>query len=482
VTPGLAWLCESLREADPHALDAVTRAAMIGRAPVELRHDDDVITGDARLALIERVKAGDEVWLEMDLVAYEQTPGERNRNCVRFFEDNLPSLAESFGGQPFLANHERCDTRHRHGTTLRSWLAMNGETAQIRQTVQLTRPTAVLDALRGLYDRFSIGWHNLVEPECSLCEAPIHRCVWDKSHWRGTTHDGQVVEWILRGEGVETSAVNVPAVVGARRTAIRRGALDLHGAEPVKPPDSRQKGEILDLARLCQTLSLPENASIDDAVEAIGKLERERALHADRAAEALRALEASRAEIQALTAARDAAAEKLASERADAIVAEAAGAGKITLGGVTEAQLRAVAREDVDRARAWVAELPVVTPVGQPLQTGARPPRDARGAIADGGGPVGASPNSAAGANVLNADGSPDFKAVAAQLSAVDLQVAARHGVTPEAYAETMWPTLAPQFTGHSADQTDGRSNSQPTGQPSAETTGQKGASDAAIR
>lgn len=425
-TTDLSALFASLDEndSDPGARSALTRSEWLAGDISLLRADGSRVADRAsRVALLGAMRDGAEVWLTMELVAYQQTPGKSNRNFVRFAEDNLEDLANSFEGQVFLRDHNEWRTAARIGTITSSRLERDGDTARIRMSVELTRPDAVADALRNLIDRFSIGWRNIADPECSLCEAPVRHCLWDKSHFRGSRHGDQVVEWILRGEGVETSAVNVPAEPNARRESIK------HGGEALAENPPQQETSTVNIKELCRELDLPEDSTPGNVLAAIRKLRLDATSLRERVDTVEGELDAATRKLALATESAEAAAAALAADRADRIVTSAIEEGKITVGGHSEKILRELAVRDPKQAEEWVAEMARSTPVGEGLQANS--------------GPIGPDQPS-----VLRADGTVDYETVGQQLSANDLAVAKRHGVTPAAYAERMWPTIKDRFIG----------------------------------
>jgi hypothetical protein len=166
----------------------------------------------------------------VEATVFEQGGGH-NRNYVRFRPGVLRHLAASFRGVPFLRDHAQQDLAARGGTVLDSHFEPGADQGhgRIRQTIELVKPWAIEAALDGTLDRFSIGWHNTRPPVCSACGAPFALfgggggC----DHLPGdeiASADGarRRVEILMTGaDGVETSAVSVPAVAGTGVDGIR---------------------------------------------------------------------------------------------------------------------------------------------------------------------------------------------------------------------------------------------------------------------
>ena len=163
------------------------------------------LTRESRGELKAKLRAGELDELVFDAVVFRDGP---NGNHTRFREVDLPGLASSYIGSPFLRNHDTRDIGARDGTIVDSRL-INGE---FHQTVRLTTERGMRDFLDGVIDRFSIGWY-FEGVECGICGKDWFGC----SHWPGQKYDEQVCELIfVKPRGKETSAVNAPAVQGTR--------------------------------------------------------------------------------------------------------------------------------------------------------------------------------------------------------------------------------------------------------------------------
>jgi hypothetical protein len=131
-----------------------------------------------------------------------------NKNYVRFRDEQLGSFARSFGSQPFLQDHSQRNIASRLGTIDRSRL-VEGE---ILQEIRITAQDGISAFIDGQIDRFSIGW-DADDATCSVCQKSFMSG--ECSHWPGEKYEGSLCEVIFeRPKGVETSAVNRPAVDG----------------------------------------------------------------------------------------------------------------------------------------------------------------------------------------------------------------------------------------------------------------------------
>lgn len=196
-----------------------------------LRAGDKAVSADQRNALLARVAAGEHVELEMDIIPFRQRDGERNRNNIRFRDGAMRRLGSSGKGMPFLRNHAQYDQMAVGGTIASSKMehvvADGAAEWQLHQTVKLSAPWAVDQALRGLIHFFSIGWDPTGAVLCSVCGNDYYKWGDDGCrHYRGQVlDDGAVVELVYQDAVlVETSAVPVPAVLGTEVEEIRAAA------------------------------------------------------------------------------------------------------------------------------------------------------------------------------------------------------------------------------------------------------------------
>lgn len=314
--------------------------------------DSPPVTKVDRDELLAKCAADEHVELLIDIVAYEQTPGVSNRNFVRFREGGLAALARSGRQTVFIADHDQSSLDARGGTIISSRLEKEGETARIVQTVKLTAPWAVSAALRGLIDRFSIGWRPTGDVHCSLCDDDLYQC----EHWPGREYDGAACEVLfVDAELIETSAVNVPAVPQAQIEGIR-AALSLASKGGVVP----QKEKSMQ-SKMIATLGLAATAGEDEILKAVDGL-RDRAKLAETARDeiVIRALAA-----ESKLASYEQILSKQSEER---FIEDGIRVGKIVPQSGYAQSLRALYAKDPVLAAELLAGAPVVTPVGAPRQ------------------------------------------------------------------------------------------------------------------
>ncbi len=228
------------------------------------------ITTETRDEMLVKCRAGEYVELYMDLDAYEQREGERNRACVRLSSGAVAPAARSAKGRPFLRDHEQKNTLARGGEIVESKSVKRGDGDYvIRMTVKLTAPWAVEMALRGLLSFISVGLRATGPVMCSHCGTEVFTECW---HYRGESivtkagAEPQVCEWIYTSaEIVEASSVNVPAVPGAHIEGIR-AALSAALNVNHEPEDTR-KMKIL--PSLLAALNLAATASEEEILSAV---------------------------------------------------------------------------------------------------------------------------------------------------------------------------------------------------------------------
>lgn len=185
-----------------------------------------------RRRLLPELRAGkgpDRLTITARVFRQAATP---NRNFVRFRDELLPQLAQSFVGVPFLADHDQHHRDKRGGRVI----ATDLRDGELHATIELVKPWAIEDALDGTMDRFSIGWLNTGPVVCSICEAPFAAGLFGAgpscTHLPGDTlGDGDerrhVELLVTAATGIEISTVTVPAVEGTGVEQIR-AALSHH--------------------------------------------------------------------------------------------------------------------------------------------------------------------------------------------------------------------------------------------------------------
>lgn len=338
-----------------------------------MRAGGNEVSNARRDELLAKIAAGEYVEIEVDYIAFEQIEGKRNRNSVRFRDGMLLAFGRSGKGTVWLRDHAQRDQLARGGTVIDSKALKVAEGHyQIRQTARITAPWAVEAFLRGLIDRFSIGWNPTGDVLCSACNKPIGtRCYhYPGDRLREVDEDGSkklvrdragdiVVEWIYTAaELIETSAVSVPAVPGAQIEGIRAAMAALHHSGEAPPEEDTTdmlKTKIIALLGLASTASEDE---VSNAVEAqAARLRIVESQHTE--------LTRKHAELSAKQAAQEAA---VAAQAEETFIAEAIRAGKIAPKSKLEAQVRAYFQLDAKGAREMVDGLLAATPVGAPPQ------------------------------------------------------------------------------------------------------------------
>lgn len=347
-----------------------------GREPiakvVELRAGDGTaITAAARDELLKRVLAGDHVELELDVVAYEQTPDQKNRKSIRVRDGAMMAFARSGKGRPFLRDHEQGNSLARGGTIVESRAEKRGEgDYAILQKIRLAAPWATELALRGLMDSLSVGIHpGAGGVTCSVCGTGVfEQCF----HFRGeeVEVDGEKVEveWVYEApELLETSSTPAPAEPRARINAIRAAlsaATSNRGAEPHPHKDDMTNPKLLALLGLAATAGDPE------VLQAVETVRSERDVAVAELGIARSELKLANAELGTFKADK-----KKADE--DKFIADALSTGRIGAG--NEQEWRALYALSSTRATELMAGRAAgsATPVGQPRQSGgANPPAD----------------------------------------------------------------------------------------------------------
>lgn len=340
------------------------------------------LTTAEREELLAKLRAGQHVKLLVDLTAYVQSQ-KPNRNFIRFRPAIRKKLARSFEGQPFLRDHEQQDLLARGGTIVASRLEDREDGFAILQTVELGAPWAVEHALLGLMDRFSIGWRRTGDVVCSLDGCSF--LDWSKrcGHYPGDVVDVGGVERVCEAifneaEGVEVSAVSVPAVVEAEIEGIRAA---LAAAAPRKGHSMNEK--------IRQLLGLAEDLSEDECLAAMAALKAdahtsqtlldgERAAHAQTKARLDetegRAREAAKVEFdRGVTALIERA-------RAEGRFAPTRNAAGEIVDGPIEDAIRLMAGESLEKAAKWVERMPPNPALAAPMQSNkpapARPEAD----------------------------------------------------------------------------------------------------------
>lgn len=354
-----------------------------------LRAGGQAVSPSKRDEILAKCAAGEYVEIEVDLLAYEQKAGERNRNSVRFRDGMLVSFGRTGKGTPFLRDHNQHDSLSVGGVVLESKAEKQAEGHYvIRQTVKLTATWAVELALRGLLRAVSIGWRPTGPVLCSVHNAPVYtRCYcWpgdrltekadeDGSKRKVRSADGElVVEWIYtEAELIETSQVPIGGVpTAAAEDEVRALRAELAAAEPGFRATSALKECQMDpelLAALVAALSLAPTASGTDVLTAVKKLKGDHAtLTASKSI-----LEKDLSDARGKLAVHVEAAQKTEEE---GFIRDALSTGRIAPG--DEPPWRSLFKLNADEAKTMMAARPIgsVTPVGAKLASGGTPPAD----------------------------------------------------------------------------------------------------------
>ncbi len=329
-----------------------------------LRAGGAAVTPAMRDEMLAKVRAGEHVELELDVHAFDQETGKRNRKNVRFRDGAIQALGRSGVGKPVLRDHEQGDSLAVAGKIA----ASKGEKVDdgkysIDQVWRLTAPWAVELALRNLLSTVSIGWTATGPVMCSACDAPVfsqcYHCPGDQLSEQ-VGDDGVkrkvrdrkgpiTVEWIYTSaELVETSMAPVPAVPSAHIEGIRAALSAAHGDIP-SPEEETMNPKLLALLGLAATAGDP------DVLSAVQTL----ATEAAEGRIAAKELSAANKELEILTK------EKRKTE-IDSFISDALLTGRIAKG--DEASWRDLFELSATRARSRMAERAEgsATPVGQP--------------------------------------------------------------------------------------------------------------------
>lgn len=414
-------------------LDALSRPVTAPWASsLILRTEHEVMTEDMRREMLAKLKAGERLELYLDAVTFSQQPGVRNRNFVRFGEENLANIAKSGVNSVFLRDHRQGSMADAGGRIVESVARHSGSAIEFAQTLLLVRDWAVEDALLGMMRAFSIGWNPIAAPGkltpevlCSVCMAPIQHCVWELGHWRGREVKGQVVELIFQNaELLETSAVPVPAVREVRAIGIRQAALshELVAAElsvfGVHIP--QKKETTMDLSTILSELGLA-SGGIQEILAAMRQRDAETKEKLDTLQQQL---DAATARARAAEAKASKTAEELTDEKARQWADGLAAEGKLAPSGELYEHWVEQYKFNPEKAQRLASALPRVTPVGKETQSERK--------------------NKQAAA--LKSDGTPDFTAIALQLNTADREAAIRYGLKVEDYVRFNIDDLAAQY------------------------------------
>lgn len=225
----------------------------------------------ARSELLAELRAGTFTGpLVVEARTYIQRPTP-NRNFVRFKSGTLRAGAKTFRNMPVLVDHDQRSVAARIGTIVDSRAEKVGEDVVFFQTLSIVKLSAIEGVLDGTIDRFSIGWMPTGTIECSVHKKPMFGpgCC---SCWPGVeTEDGKMPEAVFTAwEGIEVSAVNVPAVVGTGIDQVRSALAMLRDGASNKGGEQPQEKLKMDIRMM---LGLPPTATDDEVKAALSALQ-----------------------------------------------------------------------------------------------------------------------------------------------------------------------------------------------------------------
>lgn len=331
--------------------DACVFPALTLRAAVGENGSVVALSAGQRSELLRAVRAGEfQGPLLVEAITYVQRPTP-NRNATRFAANTLRKGARSFRGQVVLVDHNQREQRARIGTIVDSVFEDVGDdTVQFRQTLSIAKLDAIESVLDGTIDRFSIGWFPTGRIDCSLHKGPMFgpgccQC------WPGDVVEVDGVDVVVQAvftawEGIEVSAVNVPAVVGTGIEAVRSALSVLRAnINSGKEPQEQLKMDIR------TKLGLPPTATDEEVLATLDERQTQ-----------LSQLQTSAAEAQRIATENAA---KAKATRISSLIEAAYGDGRLAvvrdqagerIQSPMEVQLRAL--DDADRIEAFLSVLP----------------------------------------------------------------------------------------------------------------------------
>lgn len=245
-------------------------------------------------------------------IGYRQTKltafagGKANANGFRVRNEGMASLTRTFRGQAFISGHDWGDARARGGTIRNTKLEQleNGAELGILYEIELQAAWAKEGLANGTIDRFSFGISPVGEIMCTAHCVPVWSTE-DCYCWPGemvSVDQGKdkapltgIAEFEFENaNGLELSAVNVPAVEGTHIVNSSDGAAALatvlgrvhpRHAELARmggytQPIARrtmaacsqpvvERSNTMDRVLLCKTLGLPETATDEQILAAM---------------------------------------------------------------------------------------------------------------------------------------------------------------------------------------------------------------------
>jgi hypothetical protein len=213
---------------------------------LDMRERDtyEVVRLDALKAEAAEAAEGEDAPVRIRVLGYRQTRepaakgGEANAKGFRVRPAALRALARSFRGKPFLSGHDWSDVRARGGTILDSrFVDLDSRFVGIEFDIEVTAEWAIEALEEGRLDRFSIGVIPEGETLCTVHGTPAFGdCYCFPGEMVAVAGGEAEVEWEHEGgEGVELSAVNVPAVAGTGIIGDRTAELAALCGRPFTP-------------------------------------------------------------------------------------------------------------------------------------------------------------------------------------------------------------------------------------------------------
>lgn len=330
------------------------------------------LSADSKLRgeLLGKVRGGEMVELLITAITFAQLNGVPNRKYVRIKESALAKLARSLKGVPFLRNHDQWDIGARAGTVVSSKLIDIKGGKAFEMVLRVTAQWAVEAVLAGNIDRFSIGWWrggDLESITCSACQSPIGKGCY---HYPGQKlDDGVLVEWIYtKPEGVEVSAVNVPAVPKETGISEIKSALSQLAGSIAKSSESEPEDQSnMDISQIALSLGLAADADPATIKAAIEANQAKAKLASDQVAQLTADNTKTAAELAALSAQqKQAAVDKLIADNASKFPVQRDASGALAVSDL-ETKIRTLAASDIGAAEQILAAIAAPTPADQPI-------------------------------------------------------------------------------------------------------------------
>lgn len=325
----------------------------------------------SKAQMLEEYRAGTRHDVTFPARVYVDVP---NKNYGHFDPTELAGFAASFTGKPFLKDHSR-KLDDRGGTILESTLQERNGTKAIIQRIAAVEPWAVKGYLTGTVDRFSIGWYS-EDALCTVCGDSFFGDDEKHTPWdigKTDKKSGQTIGVLWKGiEGIETSAVNTPAVPGTGVDEVLSQFQQLmESASGASRPGANKGKEIGMLKQILSLLGLAADTAEPEALKILetrlsappkvpAGLLTALGLSAEASADEAIAKAYSMVPRSELEEAKSVAAQA----RAEELVRAGKAAGKITP--VMEAWARGFATRDAAEFEKCLATLPVQIPVTPP--------------------------------------------------------------------------------------------------------------------